>query len=208
MSLKEPNGSLYATWYNQFRFPQGWRGWLVGHLMAIKNRSRSLWVLSLLDLKPGHHVLEIGFGSGADIRRVAAMLPEGFVAGVDQSEAMLRQARGRNQRSILTGRVELHQGVADRLPFPAAAFDRVFAINVAQFWDSPVDTCRELRRILKPNGLALLAVQPRNKRANEADADRVAEKLHSSLVSAGFAGVRLERHAMRPVSAVCAVGTA
>lgn len=208
MSPKEPNKSLYDTWYNQFRFPQGWRGWLVGHLMAAKNRSRSLWVLSLLDLCPGYRVLEIGFGSGVDIRRVAAMLPGGLVAGVDQSQTMLRQASRRNLRSIQAGRVDLRQGIADHLPYPSASFDRVYAINIAQFWASPVDTCRELHRVLKPAGVVFLAVQPRNRGANERDADRVGESLRASLSEAGFTSVRLERHAMRPVSTVCAIGTA
>jgi ubiquinone/menaquinone biosynthesis C-methylase UbiE len=121
---------------------------------------------------------------------------------------MLHQATRRNQRAIRTGRIQLHPGDADHLPFSAAAFDRIFAINVAQFWDSPGDTCRELRRVLKPNGLVFLAVQPRNQGVSEADVDRVGEMLRGSLASAGFAGIRLERHAMHPVSTVCAIGAA
>jgi ubiquinone/menaquinone biosynthesis C-methylase UbiE len=59
--------------------------------MAIKNDKRSTWVLSLPDLQRNAHVLEIGFGSGMDICRVARCVPVGLVAGIDHSEVMLRK---------------------------------------------------------------------------------------------------------------------
>ena len=70
-----PKALEKSGWMSQFGHPRGWRGWVVGQLMAIKNRERSLWVLSLLELGLTDRVLEIGFGSGADIRRVAARIP-------------------------------------------------------------------------------------------------------------------------------------
>jgi ubiquinone/menaquinone biosynthesis C-methylase UbiE len=190
----------------QFARPQGWRGWIVGQLIAIKNRERSLWVLSLLDLRPTDHVLEIGFGSGVDICRVAERVPHGFVAGIDHSAAMLRQATSRNREMIRAARVELRQGSASELPYAANSFDAVYAINVAQFWDVPVNTVREIRRVLKPGGLAVLAVQPRNKGATEETAQQTGATLSQALTVAGFRSVRLERRAMKPVSTVCALG--
>ena len=60
-------------WRNQLAKPTGFTGRIVGHLMAMKNRQRSDWVFLLLDLKSGDRVLEIGFGSGADIARESAL---------------------------------------------------------------------------------------------------------------------------------------
>jgi SAM-dependent methyltransferase len=96
-----------AGWRDQFRQPHGLGGWLIGHLMAIKNKERSLWVLSLLELSPADRVLEVGFGSGTDIRRIAARLLNGFVAGVDHSESMFRMASSKNAAAIRAGRVSL-----------------------------------------------------------------------------------------------------
>jgi SAM-dependent methyltransferase len=92
-----------TCWRSQFAHPQGWRGWVVGHLMALKNRERSLWVLSLLGVRPDDRVLEIGFGPGVDIRRIAQRVRAGFVAGIDHSEMMLRQATERNRDVIPSG---------------------------------------------------------------------------------------------------------
>ncbi len=195
-----------TSWRSQFAEPQGWRGWIVGELMAIKNRERSQWVLSLLDLRPDAHVLEIGFGSGADIHRAAKRVPNGLVAGIDHSDVMLRQATRRNKSAIKEGRVQLQLAPASHLPHPPDTFDVVFSINVAQFWASPVDTATEIRRVLKPGGLVLLAIQPRNKGATEQTARDTAETLLRTLTAAGFTFVRQDRKPMNPVSTVCALG--
>src|SRR5882724_7483242 len=86
------------SWRDQFARPTGWMGKIVGHLMAFKNGERSQWVLSQLDLEPKHRVLEIGFGSGTDVKR--ALEEVLFVAGVDHSAEMVEHARSRNREAI------------------------------------------------------------------------------------------------------------
>ena len=200
-----PKSAKKSGWMSQFSHPRGWRGWVVGQLMAIKNRERSLWVLSLLELRPTDRVLEIGFGSGADIRRVAARVPEGLVMGIDHSEAMVRLATSKNARAIDVGQVDLRQGSASNLTYESTSFDAVYSINVAQFWDKPEEVAHEIRRLLKPGGQAALAIQPRNKGATEATVLETGEKLVAALSAAGFSPVRLERKLLRPVSVVCAL---
>lgn len=200
-----PKSTKKFGWMSQFNHPRGWRGWVVGQLMAIKNRQRSLWVLSLLELGHANRVLEIGFGSGADIRRVVARIPEGFVVGIDHSEAMVRLAASKNAREIGTGHVTLRQGSASNLTFESSSFNVVYSINVAQFWDKPEEVAQEIRRVLKPGGQVVLAIQPRIKGATEATVLDTGEKLAEALSAAGFSPVRLVRKPLRPVSVVCAL---
>ena len=68
------------------------------------------WTIGLLDIQPADHVLEIGFGAGLAIKRVAGIASKGFVAGVDISETMVRQARKCNATTIQDGRVDLEYG--------------------------------------------------------------------------------------------------
>jgi len=192
----------------QFGRPSGAVGALVGHLMAVKNRQRSLFVLSLLDVGPEDRVLEIGFGPGVDVARVAERASRGFVAGIDHSEVMVRQAVRRNAEAIGAGRVELRLGNASRLPHPDGCFDKAFAINVAQFWSRAAETLAEVRRVLRPGGLAAIAVQPRSKGASEETARQTGEALARALKAAGFKTVRLESRPLRPVSVVVALANA
>src|SRR5215470_9869970 len=94
-----------AEWRSQFAYPNGWLGALVGHVMALKSRERSQWVLSLLNLQPDDRVLEIGFGPGVDLQRASKVAA--YVAGIDHSAVMVKQAKRRNHAGILAGRVDV-----------------------------------------------------------------------------------------------------
>ena len=69
-------------------------------------------------------MLEIGFGPGADSRRASQQAA--FVAGVDHSDVMVKQASKRNASAIREGRVELHARLAPAdCRFRKAHFDKV-----------------------------------------------------------------------------------
>lgn len=189
-------------WRRQFARPSGVLGWLAGHLLAIKNQKRSEWVLSLLNVRPGDHVLEIGFGPGVDILRVSERVEHGFVAGIDPSREMVRQANRRNAIAVEAGLVELLCASADRVPYPANSFDKAFAINSLQFCPDLPRVLHEINRVLKPGGIVTVAVQPRLPGATERHVDAVDAALRSSLREAGFSSITRERKMMKPVSCV------
>jgi ubiquinone/menaquinone biosynthesis C-methylase UbiE len=191
-------------WRKQFAKPTGTLGWLAGHAMAMKNGERSEWVFSLLDLKPDDHVLEIGFGPGTDLARASRVAA--FVAGVDHSDVMVRQASRRNAAAIRDGRVHVQIGSAHKLPYPEAHFDKIFAINSAQFWKDSAAALKELSRVLKRGGWAALAVQPRSKGATEDHAHHAGRGLADAMKKAGFSDVHCESKPMKPVSTVCVLG--
>ncbi len=177
--------------YRQFKHPTGVVGALVGHAMAVKNRARGEWVTSLLDLAPGDRALEVGFGPGADARRVLRAIGErGTYLGVDASEVMVRQARERNSDSVASGRARFVFGELERgLPARDGAHDVVFAINCAQFWTDLAGGLAEMARTLAPGGRLVVAVQPRNANASAADSARWAERLAAAAREAGLADV-------------------
>src|SRR4051794_19705017 len=114
------DGSRRAPWRTammavrqQFANPTGWMGALIGHLMAVKNRERSEWVLTQLGIGPADHVLEVGFGSGVDVQRPAR--PARGVGGIDQSAVMLRRAGRRTRRAFAEGRVARRLGAVPPL---------------------------------------------------------------------------------------------
>lgn len=189
----------------QFVCPTGWVGGVVGMLMAIKNRQRSEWVLSQLGVKPGDRVLEIGFGPGVDVARTAAS--GATVAGIDPSDVMVRQASRRNADAIRSGCVDLRRGAMPNLPFLDAAFDKAYAINSYQFWPDRTRALTELRRVMRPGGLVLIAVQPRNKGATDTTAKETGEQMVRALREVGFGTVRLLLQPMSPVATACAIAT-
>jgi len=142
--------------------PTGFAGHVVGWLLLLVNPRLNRWTLEPLHVGRRDRVLEIGFGPGATIRRLARRAREGRVAGIDHSPVMVSQARRRNARAVRQGRVELHQGEVSRLPFPGDHFDAVVAVNSVQLWKHPESDLAEVHRVLRPGGrLALSLGQPR-----------------------------------------------
>jgi ubiquinone/menaquinone biosynthesis C-methylase UbiE len=195
-----------SGWRSQFCLPTGVLGWLVGHLMAFKNRERGEWVLSQLDVRGNERVLEIGFGPGTDVRRAAAHARH--VSGVDPSAVMLSQARRRNQRAIAAGCVDLRLGAMPALPFQSGRFDKAFSINTFQFWPDKIRGLQELKRVMKPGGIVAIAVQPRNAGATEVTAHETGQQIATALAAAGFSDLRLAFKQMKPVSTACVTAKA
>jgi ubiquinone/menaquinone biosynthesis C-methylase UbiE len=211
MSFPSAVQSLWKTYspsglMNQFRKPTGKIGWFVGQVMALRNKERSQWVLSLLKVQPDDQILEIGFGPGTDIQRVSQQASRGFVAGIDYAEIMVCQARKRNAAAIRAGKVKLQCATASKLPYDDQSFDTVFSINVAQFWDQPLQVLAEVQRVLQPGGLVAIAAQPRDRGAIEETARAVGKELVEHLTALGFQQIRLETKSLKPVSIVCVLG--
>jgi SAM-dependent methyltransferase len=205
-AIEVPGSRPPTGWRSQFHKPSGILGRIAGHLMAFKNKERSWWVLPMLEINQNDCLLEVGFGSGIDIRRVSEIAVDGFVAGVDHSPVMVEQASRRNRAAIDKGVVELQLGCASKLPYPDDFFNKAFSINVAQFWPDPVAVMLEFRRVVRTGGLVAVAVQPRTKNAKERTARETGRSLVDNMRAAGFSEVRLEAKRMKPVSTVCALG--
>ena len=193
----------------QFENPSGLLGRMAGWIMAHResNRRRNGWAVSLLGIEPHHQVLELGCGPGIALEYAAKRATEGRVVGVDHSELMVKVACRHNAEAIRNGRVEVLHGTAQTALERGMRFDRVFAVNVIQFWDSPQNTLRALRDVMTPGGTMAIAFQPRNKGATDEDAWRGAERHRQLLAQAGFHDLRTETLKLEPM-VICVLGCA
>jgi SAM-dependent methyltransferase len=131
-----------------FALPDGVTGRLAGRLMLLLNRQQD--VTDLLDVQPGAHVLEVGYGPGALIR-ILRQTPAGRVCGVDPSGEMRDLAGRRNPGA------DLRLGTAEQTGFPDAEFDRVVSVNTVALWPDLGAGLRELHRVTRPGGQVLIA---------------------------------------------------
>ncbi|MDX2032798.1 MAG: class I SAM-dependent methyltransferase [Blastocatellia bacterium] len=143
----------------QFARPTGRTGAMVGHLMALKNDRMNRFAAEILDVQPTDQVLEIGFGHGRTIGRLAERAVHGYVAGVDLSDVMVRQAARRNLDQILAGRVELCRGSVADLPFEYGRFTKVLAVNNYQFWPNAELNLTEVQRVMREDALLVLCLR-------------------------------------------------
>lgn len=150
-----------------YRRPDRLIGHIVGDNMAQQHIRENNWTVSLLDVQPTDFVLEIGFGPGIAIQRLAALTPQAHISGIDFSPTMVRAASKRNARSIKMGHIDLHCGDVVTLPFADSSFDKIFSLHSIYFWPQPVRAMQEIYRVLKPEGTLIMTILPKEKWSNE-----------------------------------------
>ncbi len=107
-------------------------------------------------LAPGMRVLDAGCGTGDDVRTIASIVGEsGRAEGVDLSRAMIDEAIARG----VPPNAGFAVAPAAALPFDDASFDAVRAERLLQHLEDPDAAAREMRRVLRPGGTALLLDQ-------------------------------------------------
>ena len=172
----------------QFGRPKGLLGSIVGHLMAFEHKSLHKAAIEKFQLKDTDHVLEIGFGPGTAVKLAAQQA--GFVAGIDPSAEMVRQAARRNRAMIRTGRVELKQGSAISLPHPDGQFSVVFEIHSFHHWEDSQKGLMETFRVLRQGGQFLMCLNSMEFGSKRSEALQIAEKLRG----VGFCKIDHQAH--------------
>lgn len=163
-----------------------------------------LHILDRIHLSSSDHLLEVGCGGGAFLRKA---LESGCTAvAVDHSPDMLRVAREQNRSALEEGRLELFEAEADRLPVPSSAFTCCVCTGAFGFFPNPRAALGEMHRALAPGGRLALFVGSSVLRgtpaAPEPIASRVkfyeAEELEELARDSGFAEVRVDRSSEAP----------
>ena len=111
--------------------------------------------LELLKARTGEKLLEIGFGTGHSLVRLAKTVgPSGRVFGLDLSDKMFKLARANLAEAGMTERARLRCGDAAQMPYADASLDAVFMSFTLELFDTPEIpvVLGECKRVLRPGG--------------------------------------------------------
>src|SRR5205085_7301534 len=104
-------------------------------------------------------LLEAGCGPGIMMPELVAM---GFEAhGIDVSGEMIRRARQRMKGHPLEKRCSFAVGDVEELDLPDAAYDAVLCMGVLEYLPRYSRALAEISRVLKPGGVAVIALPNR-----------------------------------------------
>jgi ubiquinone/menaquinone biosynthesis C-methylase UbiE/DNA-binding transcriptional ArsR family regulator len=146
-------------------------------------------------LGAGQRLVELGIGTGELLPQLAATWQQ--IIGVDQSQAMLDEARRRS--AALTGaEIELRLGELATLPVADALADAVLMNMVLHHAPQPKRVLLDAARILLPGGRLMIAELVRHDQdwTREALADVwlgfTVDELHGWLEECGFTDISIE----------------
>lgn len=132
-----------------------WRGAeAYDRLMGRWSRRLAPELIEFARLKEGDRVLDIGCGIGSLALSVVASTRRSEIVGIDPAAAYVEYARQRTSDP----RVRFEVGDAQRLPYPAASFDKCLALLVINFIPDARQAVAEMRRVTRPGGGVAAAV--------------------------------------------------
>jgi ubiquinone/menaquinone biosynthesis C-methylase UbiE len=113
-------------------------------IRAIKKRA-----ISLLELKSGSNVIELGCGLGQDSEAMAEIVGEsGQVISIDFSKLMLSEAKRRSTHK----NVDYKLGKVNDLPYSDSTFDAAYADRLLVSQKDYLKVVSEMFRVIKPGG--------------------------------------------------------
>ena len=108
--------------------------------------------------QPGEEVLDVACGTGVvSLALAAAVGPGGSVLGVDLSAGMVASAMERAQGAAVS-QARFVRMDAEKLSLPTASFDLVVCALGLMYLPDADAALREMHRVLRPGGRAVLAV--------------------------------------------------
>lgn len=175
-----------------------------------RNRALNDAAFRALAVRPDDRVLEIGFGGGYLLGRIAQAA--GYVAGIDISQTMVHRCAQQYRPWILAGRMSLCCAAAEAAPFQPELFDKACTINSIFYWTDATRALQECARQLTEHGALVMCFTCRE---NLQDKSFAREGLHlydidevqAMLVSVGFGRVTTERLADRHRAFWCVSAT-
>ncbi len=197
----------------QARKPRGFLGrYLMKNIFINNNADLNAFIKENLGLKSNDHVLEIGFGPGRLIHAMAKTVSEGVIEGIDFSRVMHEEASAFNQESIASGKVQLHSGNCESLPFLDQTFHKLCSANTLYFWKDPLPYFQEMYRVLKPGGSLVIGFRD-DEQMKPLRLDRTVfntytqDEVKNLLSRVGFQEIDIKSKIGKPFDSLCAVGT-
>lgn len=140
----------------QLSCPDGERGIKAGQLMNINNIGMTYSAIEALKLAAEDVILEIGHGNGGHISYLLQKAPELKYFGIDISETIITEAKRINEPFIKANKVYFKLSDGESIPSEDKTFDKIVTVNTIYFWKNPGQFLKEIKRVLKADGLFVL----------------------------------------------------
>jgi ubiquinone/menaquinone biosynthesis C-methylase UbiE len=147
-------------------FSQSWIAAKLQEAVAKRREETGLYsdIAALLDLPDTGRLLDIGTGTGLQLRVINDLKPNLELYGLDLSTHAIQLAR----KYLDHKGVDLRVGNIEGTTYPEYFFDLVTCYSSMSYWENPISCFNEIYRILKTGGAAQLFEPRKNIDIDEA----------------------------------------
>lgn len=147
---------LAKTYFGNTRKPEGLLGKMMLNGMNREHTAVSAWGMVHLEGEAPHAIAELGCGGGRNAAALLERFPSAVLTAVDYSREAVSKTARMCATEISEGRCCVLQGDVSDLPLAEGSFDLACAFETVYFWPGPVESFREVFRILEPEGTFLI----------------------------------------------------
>lgn len=147
-----------VKYYTRGRHPKGfWGKRVLKEMNSERHAKLPEWTFDKFHIGDKFHILDIGCGGGANIRRMLAMNETATATGVDISQIAIEKTIDENYHAYVDKRCVVMGGNVMQMPFAKEVFDLVTAYETIYYWMSLDSAIIEAMRVLKPGGTLVIA---------------------------------------------------
>lgn len=190
------------SFFGNTRKPVGFGGKIMVAMMNSGHSAMADWGFGHISVPESATVLDAGCGGGANIKKLLAKCPKGYVRGIDYSEVSVEKSRKVNAKAIAAGHCEVIQASVAELPFEDNTFDVVTAFETIYFWPGLANCFREVYRVTKSGGVFFICNESNGETTKD---DKWTEKIGgmtiynateilSALHQAGFVDAKVDKN--------------
>jgi SAM-dependent methyltransferase len=128
-------------------------GWLERAEREVEENTTKL--LRNMDIQAGDNIADIGAGSGYHVFKMAPIVGEGLIYGVDIQNEMLAALRNRMRNGKHTN-IMLIKGTEKSSNLPENSIDKVLMVDVYHEFAYPIEMIASIKKALRPNGKLFL----------------------------------------------------
>ncbi len=155
MEKKLTKNNLYKIW-NKVPKDYYQKGVQNNLLQKIWHKNKIEQAKKIIKNLPFHKCLDVGCASGYMISEIAAMYTNATFFGVDVYDKAIKYAK------IKYPHIKFYLSPAEKMPFKNNSFDLIISYETIEHVENPEGFLLEIKRILKKNGIFILAMDSGN----------------------------------------------
>lgn len=141
----------------QLAQPSAEKGVEMGEMMNRTNIKMTRQAISLLDIQPYDHILELGHGNAGHLAELFAQQPNIRYTGLETSPTMQQEATRINQALVDQGKASFMRYDGATFPLAQGSCNKIFSVNCVYFWEDPLAQLQKQKELLAADGRLIIS---------------------------------------------------